>query len=80
MTTKLTLEVSVRPERAPSADPKSPCSGVCRLIEWAGALYCAGCWRSQAEIGGWAAASPAEKRQTLENAAKRRIWVSVLGS
>ena len=70
----------MRPARAPSDNVKSPCSGVCRLTEWAGSLYCVGCWRSKREISAWAALNADERCGVLENVAKRRIYVSILGS
>lgn len=43
--------------------PPSPCTQVCRLDRVTG--WCEGCGRTIEEIGGWTAASDAEKHAIL---------------
>jgi predicted Fe-S protein YdhL (DUF1289 family) len=52
-----------------SADPLSPCTGVCRLDPATG--YCAGCRRTVEEIAGWLDKSGEEKRAILTRVASR---------
>jgi predicted Fe-S protein YdhL (DUF1289 family) len=51
-------------------DPVSPCLGIC-LMDPATRM-CRGCRRTIAEIAGWYAASPGEKRAILARLAARR--------
>lgn len=53
----------------PSADPPSPCTGVCRLNA---NRLCEGCYRTPAEIGRWSVATPAEKAAIWQRLATRR--------
>ena len=50
--------------------PDSPCIKQCRIDEATG--YCAGCWRSLAEIASWSAADAPNKRLILAAVAQRR--------
>jgi len=52
-----------------SAEPASPCCGVCRLDE-EGRL-CLGCLRSLDEIAAWSGADAAAKRAILARVAER---------
>ena len=44
-------------------DPASPCTGVCRIEPATG--WCAGCWRSLAEIAAWQAMPALDKWAVL---------------
>jgi iron complex transport system substrate-binding protein len=50
--------------------PESPCIGVCELAP--GESYCAGCFRTLAEIAAWYRLTDAEKSQALTATAVRR--------
>lgn len=52
------------------AEPASPCVGTCRL-DPLGAV-CMGCLRTLDEIGAWASADAATKREILDRVARRR--------
>lgn len=58
------------PRAAIGPDPASPCLGIC-LMDPATRI-CRGCFRTIAEISGWYAATPAEKRAILARLALRR--------
>jgi predicted Fe-S protein YdhL (DUF1289 family) len=53
-----------------SADPPSPCNGVCRIEQPSG--HCAGCARTMDEIAGWPAMSAQEKRRVLARLPQRK--------
>jgi predicted Fe-S protein YdhL (DUF1289 family) len=61
----------VRADGGASADPLSPCTGVCRLDPATG--YCAGCRRTVEEIAGWLDKSGEEKRAILTRVMARKI-------
>jgi predicted Fe-S protein YdhL (DUF1289 family) len=46
-----------------SAAIETPCTGICRLDPNTG--FCVGCGRTMAEIGGWLACSPQERRAIM---------------
>ena len=52
------------------AAPLSPCIALCVLDPASG--YCRGCFRSIAEIAGWVALTPEEKRRVLAELERRR--------
>ena len=52
-----------------TADPPSPCTGVCHIEEHAG--WCSGCRRTLDEIAAWSSAPPAVKREVLARLAER---------
>jgi hypothetical protein len=51
---------------------KSPCIGVCTLIQ--DRDICSGCGRTTSEIAQWGSMSALEKRHVNENAEKRLRW------
>jgi uncharacterized protein len=56
--------------RDPStADPASPCTGVCRLNKATG--ICRGCRRTIDEIAAWFSLTPEQKRAVLNAVARR---------
>jgi uncharacterized protein len=52
-----------------TAEPASPCTGVCRLNDATG--ICRGCRRTLAEIAAWSSLTPGEKCAVLEALAGR---------
>jgi len=46
-----------------SAAMETPCTGICRLDPHTG--FCSGCGRTAAEIAGWLACSPQERRAIM---------------
>ena len=56
-------------EATPTADPPSPCIGICRLDSQ---RLCEGCYRTPEEIGRWSVASAAEKTAIWRQLVARR--------
>lgn len=53
----------------------SPCTGVCKMDEEN--EYCIGCYRTLAEIAGWRAYTPSQKREVVEQIGIRKLKLNL---